>query len=143
MIKLIRESLLNEDEPILNEEDLKETNELATKFAEHVAKSFSDFKGEFDSKPGGIGQYIDKNGFFIYPIVYRLYICDLIFEFRVEFTSSFNRGKIKVIASFVHRGNTAEKIEFTTEYAEELLRATKIAESLKEEAKTEFSKFNN
>lgn len=142
MIKLIRESLLNEDESILNEEDLKEANELATKFAEHVAKSFSDFKGEFDSKPG-IGQYIDKNGFFIYPIVYRLYICDLIFEFSVRFTSSFNRGEIKVIASFVHRGNTTENIEFTTEHAEELLRATKIAESLKEEAETEFSKFNN
>ena len=38
MIKLIRESLLNEDEQILNEEDLKEVNELATKFAEHDAK---------------------------------------------------------------------------------------------------------
>ena len=110
MIKLIRESLLNEDEPILNEEDLKEANELATKFAEHVENSFSDFKGEFDSKPG-IGQYIDKNGFFIYPIVYRLYICDLIFEFSVRFTSSFNRGEIKVIASFVHRGNTTENID--------------------------------
>ena len=142
MIKLIRESLLNEDESVLNKEDLKEVNELATKFADHVAESFSGFKGEFDSKPR-IGQYVDKNGFFIRPIEYKLYICDIIFEFKVGFTSSFNRGKIKVITSFAHIGDTMTSIEFTTEHAEELLKATKIAESLKEEAETEFSKFNN
>lgn len=142
MIKLQKESLLNEDEVTLEEKELEELNEAAVKFADHVEKSFADFKGEFDSKPG-IGQYVDKNGFFVRSIVYRLYICDLIFEFKVKFTDSFDRSKINVTGAFEHRGSTPESMQFTTKHAEELLRATKIAESLKEEAMTEFSKYNN
>lgn len=143
MIKIIKESMLNEDENTLGKEDLKELNEAAIKFADHVEKAFVDFKGKFDSKPGEIREYIDKNGFFIENINYELYICDLIFMFQVRFTDSFNKGRINVRSEFTHYGNVNEHMEFTSKHAEELLRATKIAESLKEEVETELTKYNN
>lgn len=137
MIKL--ESLLKEDENEeekvgKSEEELKDALEAMKEMYDKVDKAFSGFKGEFEFGEPHIGEYVDHKGHFVSDITRKIYIADLIFEFKIKISDSFSRNNLKLKTTFVHRGNTQTEMNFTIEHAQELLKATEIANKLKSEA---------
>ncbi len=137
MIKLERRLFEDEsEEKVKSEEDLKVALEKMKEMYNKVDEAFKDFKGDFEFGEPHIGEYADKKGHFINDITRKIYIADLIFEFKVRISDSFDRGNLKLKTTFVHRGSTSTEMNFTTEHAQELVRATETANKLAGEAKT-------
>lgn len=139
MIKL-QEAVLKEDEEGRSEESLQQALEIMKKLYDKTTNAFSEFKAEdeFKGEPH-VGEYVDHKGNFISDICKRIYIADLIFEFKIKVSDSFNRNNLVPKVSFVHRGSTSTEVQFTIEHAQELLKATEIATKLAEEAKKELA----
>lgn len=137
MIKIVNEKV------DYTPEEVRKVNRLLSQIANVVENAFDNYSTTWKYKPQNLSLKDINGDEFVQPFKLNIQIRNMLFSFDVIIDNPFAKSFIKPKITFEFGGYESTTAEFRVQDAQELLKATKIAERLKKEISQILNKFND
>ena len=124
-------------------EEIRKVNRLLSQVANVVENAFDNYSTTWDSKPQNLSMTDINGDEYVQQFRLNIQIRNMLFSFEIALSNPFAKSFIKPEITFEFRGYKPTRTEFRVQDAQELLKATEIAERLKKEISQILNKFND
>ena len=124
-------------------EEIRKANRLLSQIADVIENAFDNYSTTWKYKPQNLSLKDINGDEFVQPFKLDIQIRNMLFSFDVVIDNPIAKSFIKPKITFEFEGSESVTAEFRIQDAQELLKATKIAERLKKEISQILSKFDD